>query len=123
MALNDSSRNTRLSDRRTRIVIKRLAEIRDDMGGTSNRLVTVAERWAKVEPLGGRVSYTAGALASSVSHRITIRYDAGLELKAAWFVELPSGAQLRIISHENIKTANVDTVILCETVNDYGGGK
>jgi SPP1 family predicted phage head-tail adaptor len=95
------------------------------MGGRSNALVTLAERWAHVEPVGGRANYVAGVMNSNVTHRVTLRYDAIYE--ASQTVEIMGGAkpgaQLRVLTVENQDQANVYSVLLCESQADYSGGK
>lgn len=115
----------RLGKMRTRVLIKELRDTAgtDEMGGRSDALVTVAERWANVEPSGGRAVFQGGVLNSNVSHRLTLRFDP--VFKASQFVEIQEGnkPQLRISSVENPGQANVYSVLLCESVADYRGGK
>lgn len=115
----------RLAKMRTRILIKELRDGgKDKMGGKSNALVTVAERWASVEPVGGRANNLAGVLQSNVSHRVTVRYETFY--RAAQTVEIiggaQPGAQLRVISVENQDQAGVYMVLNCEATGDYAGG-
>jgi len=116
----------RLAQRRTRIRIKVNTPAEDELGGRSTELQTWGDRWAFVEPMGGRPAYVGGVPNASVSHKITIRYEP--EVRAAWWVELlnmgtPEDAQLRIVSVENPKGAKHDTVLMCESIRDGSGDR
>ena len=111
---------------RTRIRIKMQDASRDELGGQSLELQTYAERWAMVEPMGGRAAFVAGQINASVSHKVTIRYDPNI--KAAWWVEILNmgtevNAQLRILSVEVPKMAKRETVMMCETIRDGSGDR
>lgn len=116
----------RLAKMRTRVFIKKPDDVKDEYGGRTPKLVTYAERWAQVEVLGGRAAYYAQVLQSSVSHRVTLKFDP--DIRAAWFVELQDTGeaeppQLRIESVENTDMAKVNTVLICSTYKDRSGGK
>jgi len=107
---------------RTRVLIKEMTSAVDAGGGRSEKLSTYAERWACVEPQGGSSSVLAQVLQSTVSHKVTIRYDPNV--KAAMFVEIiETGAQLRIDSVVNTAQANVELVLMCSSYKDGSGGR
>lgn len=118
----------RLAQMSTRVIIKFMPNVQDEMGGSSPKLTTYASRWAKVEPMGGRSAMQGPVLQSSVTHKVTMRFDPAI--KAAWVIELPAqegsegiGPQLRIETLDNPDLAGVYTVAICTTYRDRTGGK
>jgi SPP1 family predicted phage head-tail adaptor len=61
-----------------RITIEENQPTRDGIGGTADNWVPVATVWAAVEPLKGREFFAAQQVNSEVSHRVTLRYRAGV---------------------------------------------
>lgn len=59
-----------------RITLQQRATTQDTFGGQSITWTDVATVWAAVEPLTGRELLSAQAVQSTVSHQITIRYQA-----------------------------------------------
>ena len=62
----------------TRVAIQIATETRDDQGGFAEQWATLRTRWAKVEPLQGRELLAAQQIEARVTHRVTLRYFAGL---------------------------------------------
>jgi SPP1 family predicted phage head-tail adaptor len=67
-------------DLRQRIEVQaqRLPVLRDEIGGVTEVWERVGLRWAQVEPLQGRELEAARAIEARVTHRVTLRYMAGL---------------------------------------------
>lgn len=64
---------------RHRILIERIDQARDSVGGVVETWVTYADKVpAEVVPLSGREFVAAAAVQAGVSTRITVRYDAGI---------------------------------------------
>lgn len=63
---------------RHRVTFVQDQEVPDGMGGVTVQPVDVATVWAAVEPLQGRERYAAQQVQAETSHRVTIRYRAGL---------------------------------------------
>lgn len=54
------------------------ARVDDGYGGGTIPVVDVAEVWASIEPLTGEERLAAGQFDTSITHRIRIRYYAGI---------------------------------------------
>ncbi len=54
------------------------ARVDDGYGGGTIRVSDVAEVWAAIEPLTGEERLEVGQFDASISHRIRIRYYAGI---------------------------------------------
>ena len=63
---------------RHRVQIQSLAGTANELGERNDTWVTVASRWASLEPGTGSESETAGQLKASSSTTMTIRYYSGL---------------------------------------------
>ena len=63
---------------RQRLQIQAKVETRDSRGGVIETWSTVAERWGMITPLRMREIFQAQQVEARVSHRITLRYYAGL---------------------------------------------
>ena len=68
----------RLGPLRHRITIQARAAGMDDFGQESETWATVATVWASVEPLSGRELLSAQQIQSDTSHRVRMRYRAGI---------------------------------------------
>jgi SPP1 family predicted phage head-tail adaptor len=66
---------------RQRITIKTDTLTDDGSGGVTKTPSTHATAWAKVEPISSREAYQQGQLQGSISHRVTLRYQAGIRPK------------------------------------------
>lgn len=64
---------------RHRITIQQLTRYDDNAGGYTETWNAVAIVWADVYPLKGQERYDAQQVLASLSHRVTIRYRAGVE--------------------------------------------
>lgn len=63
---------------RKRVAIQTAVTTRDDIGGWAEAWSTTLTRWARVEPLQGKELLAAQQLEARVTHRVTLRYVAGL---------------------------------------------
>lgn len=64
---------------RQRVTIEQLADTEDGRGGYAVDWTTVATNvWARIEPLKPSERLEAGSRAETITHRITMRYRAGL---------------------------------------------
>jgi SPP1 family predicted phage head-tail adaptor len=67
-----------IGDLRRRVVLEREQRSADGGGGASVGWQVVATVWAAVKPLSGREKDRYQSLEASLSHRITLRYRAGV---------------------------------------------
>jgi SPP1 family predicted phage head-tail adaptor len=63
---------------RHRVQIQTFSEARDADGGITPTWTTAATRWASVEPLRGNEFFNASQVKGNVTHRVVMRYYAGL---------------------------------------------
>lgn len=63
---------------RHRITIQSATEAQDAHGGTTRTWADVATVWGSIEPLRGREFMNAQQLQSEVTHRVQLRYYAGV---------------------------------------------
>jgi SPP1 family predicted phage head-tail adaptor len=63
---------------RHRITVQRNVTAGDGQGGTSSAWTAVATVWAEVAPMQGRELFAAQQVNALTSHKITMRYLAGL---------------------------------------------
>ena len=80
---------------RERVTIQQAAESRNALGETTLSWSTFAERWASVEGVTAREALGAGQLEVSITHRVRLRYVAGLtqQMRLLW-----RGRTLEIVS-------------------------
>lgn len=99
---------------RHRLVIKLDAETRDATSGdvvyTSGTVGTV---WAGVEPYAGNERLAAGRVYADTTHRVTLRYFAGLT-KRHWFDF--KGRRLEIMSVMCKDERDIELVCECKEV-------
>lgn len=60
------------------VSIKTATNASDGRGGSTQTPSTQTTAWARIEPLSGRELMQLGALSSTVTHRVTIRYQSGI---------------------------------------------
>lgn len=63
---------------RSRLVIQAKVETRDPRGGVIETWTTVAERWGTIQPVRMRELLLAQQVQARVTHRIILRFFAGL---------------------------------------------
>lgn len=66
---------------RHRIKIQSLGLADDGMGGQTEAWSDMANVWASIEPLTGKELFIAQQVESNVTHKITMRYLAGITTK------------------------------------------
>lgn len=66
---------------RHRVTIQSLALTSDGMGGQTETWTDFLTAWASIEPIKGGEHYSAQQLADGITHRITMRYQAGIAAK------------------------------------------
>ena len=64
-----------------RVALQSVAQASDGQGGFTDTWTTSATVWAAIEPLNGFEKLQAMQLASPVTHKVTIRYRAGVTTK------------------------------------------
>jgi SPP1 family predicted phage head-tail adaptor len=64
---------------RHRVTIQNKVTLPDGYGGVTSTWQDVATVWASVEPLNGRELYAAQQVKAELTHRITMRYLAGVK--------------------------------------------
>lgn len=64
---------------RHRITIQELIKVDDGYGGTVETWQNIATVWAAIAPLRGSERYTAQQVQSELTHKVTIRYRAGIK--------------------------------------------
>lgn len=64
-----------------RVTLQSVAQASDGQGGFTDTWSSVASLWAEIEPLNGYEKLQAMQLASPVTHKVTIRYRAGVTTK------------------------------------------
>jgi SPP1 family predicted phage head-tail adaptor len=96
-------------DLRQRIEVQHKTEERDLSGGVVEQWVTEQRRWAKVEPLQGRELFTAAQVDARVTHRVTMRYYAGLTASQRL---LHQGRVLHILSVLNSEERGITTQVM-----------
>ena len=68
---------TRTGQMRHRVQLQAYATTRDEEGGTIRTFTTVAELWARVEPIGGKEREQGRQQKSVKTHQITMRFYDG----------------------------------------------
>jgi SPP1 family predicted phage head-tail adaptor len=71
---------------RERVFIQHATEVRNSLGESTQSWSTCAERWASVEGLSGREVLLSGQQQTEVTHRVRLRYVAGLStrMRLSW---------------------------------------
>lgn len=67
------------SELNKRITIQSPTQVADGMGGWTTTYATVATVWAAVWPVSAKETLKAGQTAMEITHRIRIRYRAGID--------------------------------------------
>lgn len=100
---------------RHRVTIQQLGPVtRDAMGGEIATWNTYAELYAAVEPLEGRELFSAQQVAAEISHRVRIRYHAGVVPK----MRVLFGSRVfDIQSAMSIEERGRETHLYCREVN------
>lgn len=65
-------------DLRHRIIVQKLTSTSDGAGGFTQTWATHVTAWASVKPISAREAMTHGGVAGVVTHRVMMRYQAGV---------------------------------------------
>ena len=96
---------------RHRIELQEKTTGRDSFGSEVEQWNTKATVWASVEPIAGREYFLAQQVQSEVTHRIRIRYYAGLQ--SDWRIRF--GTKLfDILSIIDFEERHVEMQIMCK---------
>ncbi len=75
---------------RARLVLEAPSETPDGAGGVTRTFVARSALWARIEPLSAQERLVADSAGQVLTHRITLRWRAGLDAAMRW----RSGARL-----------------------------
>lgn len=91
------------------VTIRTYTKSRDSYGAEVETWADFADTWASVEPLIGREYMAAKQISAEVSHKIRMRYIAGLlpTMKIAW-----GAREFEIVSILNVQERNTEIVIM-----------
>lgn len=92
-----------IGDLSRRVTLQERSESVDSFGQRSQSWSDVATVWASIVPLAGRELLAANAISAEATHRITIRYRAGLDasMRAVY-----SGRAMNIVAVQDRDTAH-----------------
>jgi SPP1 family predicted phage head-tail adaptor len=98
---------------RTRLVLEAPVETPDGAGGVTRAYGPAAMLWARIEPLRGDEEIRAGSLGQAISHRIALRWRAGVDAS----MRLRQGARVFVIrSAWDPDERRRQIVCLCEEI-------
>ena len=91
------------------VTIRTYTKSRDAYGAEVETWADFADTWASIEPLIGREYMAAKQISAEVSHKIRMRYIAGLlpTMKIAW-----GSREFEIVSILNVAERNNEIVIM-----------
>ncbi len=99
----------RIGDLRHRIVIQNKIVSRDSMGAEVITWEGWMSAWASIQPLSGREYFQAQQMQSVVDHKITMRYQPGIqsEMRINW-----NNRNFDILSIINTEERNKELVLM-----------
>jgi SPP1 family predicted phage head-tail adaptor len=101
---------------RHRISLLQPSDVQDELGGTSlSGWTTFADVWASIEAVNGNEKFAAGEYVSKVTHRIVIRYQAGITSN---FQVLYCGRKFQVLYVMNPTGRKHMLVLDCVEIND-----
>lgn len=96
---------------RHQIKLQSLTQTSNRLGETDETPVLVSHVWAKIEPLTGRELFDSQQFGSDVSHKVTIRYRAGVNAA----MQILYGVRIfNIVSVLNLDERNRLLVLICK---------
>jgi SPP1 family predicted phage head-tail adaptor len=96
---------------RHRITIQSVTETKDTFGGVTEAWGTHAAVWASIEPLSGRELLQAQQVQADITHRVRMRYVAGVTTKMrVLYGSREFGIQVAI----NPEERNREIVLMCK---------
>lgn len=102
---------------RHRISIEQLARVEDGGGGSATTWSELTAAYAKVVPLRGDEGEVAGQVGATLTHRIEMRYRAGVTSKMR--VNL-GGRVMNIRAVINVDERNRELHLMCEEMKPVG---
>ena len=96
---------------RHRFAIKTAQETTDSFGVTVETPITFATVWASIEPLSGRELFQAQQVQAEVTHRVRMRYLAGVTAKMKGYY---GTREFQILSVANRDERNRELEIMCK---------
>lgn len=88
------------------------SRVADDQGGNSNQTpTTFLSVWARVQPLSGRENYAAMQLQGTITHKVVMRYVAGVNQRMT--ID-HSGRSFKILSVRDVMEDERMLELLCE---------
>lgn len=75
---------------------------RDALGQPADDWPAIAGLWAKVEPLGSAETFSANQTRGSLTHRVTIRWRAGVESNMRFFWDDRRSRRKRILQIDGL---------------------
>jgi len=72
------SKKSTASRLRHRLTLQQEIQTADGAGGYARSWQNIADLWAEINPISGKEIAFAGQLQTQISHKITIRYRAGI---------------------------------------------
>ena len=101
---------------RHRISLLQPSDVQDELGGTSlSGWPVFAEVWASIEAVNGNEKFAAGEYVSTSTHRIVIRYQAGITSN----FQVLFGARKFQITNVSNPTGRTHMLVLdCVEIND-----
>lgn len=64
---------------RARLILEVPSETPDGVGGVLRGFAPAATLWARIETLRGQEAFAAASLGQTLTHRVTLRFHAGLD--------------------------------------------
>ena len=102
---------------RERVSIQMRTQAKTAHGSMANTWVTLATVWAGVVPVGGSEFQDANAQVSQVTHKVRIRYFAGLSAAMRF---LYRGRTLNILKVINLEERKIMQDVDCKEVTNEG---
>ncbi len=101
----------RIGTLRHKVEIQALTVTEDAIGNQVEEWTKVADVWAAVEPLQGDEKLAAAYIQADTTHRVTIRYLAGITPADRLLFD---GRILEIESVRNLEERNRELVLMCK---------
>ncbi len=98
---------------RCRVALQQAVRISDDGGGASLNWSQIATLWARIEPQKGHEKARYDGLESTITHKITLRYRAGITTGMRF---LYAGRVFNILAVLNENEQNRRSICLCEEI-------
>ena len=111
---SEKDQDVRSGKLRHRIEIQQSTDTRDGFGAVSGQTWNLfCYAWASIEPLSGREYFAAAQTQSEVSHKITMRYKAGIKtyFRVTWNDRI-----FNILSVINTREENRELILYCSEV-------